>query len=176
LLFRLVSLFCTGRKRRGGRLSVLLPESLCLFFCSAPLPASMDYFFPLFSCLLNCSTGGSLPFLHNLVFVVTYRGSLFSSLCLLCAVSCPDIGPFHMLRRCHGFIQYFDILLDVAGFDRSSHRLPSFRIWDFQIFLATTTSLPLVLEYSQVDRVSSLSPYVDVTPVSSRASSLHCCT
>ena len=126
----------------------------------------MNYLFSLFSCLLNRSTGGSLPLFHDLIFGIAYGISLFLDLCLFCAVSCPDIDPFHMLRRCHGFIQYFDILLDVAGFDRSSHRLPSFRIWDFQIFFATTTSLPLVLEYSQVDRVSSLSPYVAVTPVS----------
>src|SRR5699024_336563 len=99
LLFRLVSLFCTGRKRRGGRLSVLLPESLCLFFCSAPLPDSIDYLFSLFSCLLNRSAGGSLPLLHNLVFGISYRGSLLSSLCLLFAVSCPDIGSFHIRRR-----------------------------------------------------------------------------
>ena len=41
------------------------------------------------------------------------------------------------------------------------------------IQFATTTSLPFRAEYSQVERVMSLSPYSALTPVSYRASSLH---
>ena len=42
-----------------------------------------------------------------------------------------------------------------------------------EIFFATTTILPFVCEYSQVERVISLSPYSAETPVSYRESSLH---
>ena len=52
--------------------------------------------------------------------------------------------------------------------------LENYKSKSFYEKLATTTSLPFCAEYSQVERVMSLSPYSAVTPVSYKASSLHC--
>lgn len=63
----------------------------------------------------------------------------------------------------------------ISGFN-ISHRKPPFPE-DLRsnqpTFFATTTSLPFCAEYSQVERVMSLSPYSAVTPVLYKASSLH---
>ena len=47
------------------------------------------------------------------------------------------------------------------------------RIVDYDPRHLQATSLPFCAEYSQVERVMSLSPYSAVTPVSYKASSLH---
>lgn len=46
----------------------------------------MDYFLPLFFRLLNRSTGGSLPFFHDLIFGIAYGISL-SLTCVCSALS-----------------------------------------------------------------------------------------
>ena len=95
---------------------------------------------------------------------------------LFCPFLYPHIGRLHTLTGYGGFIYGLYCAFDrISGF-YISHRKPPFPE-DLRsnqpTFFATTTSLPFCAEYSQVERVMSLSPYSAVTPVSYKASSLH---
>ena len=85
------------------------------------------------------------------------------------------VGGFHALRSDSRLVDSLDGAFDRIPCLNLCHREPPFRryavssgVWrsNQSTFFATTTSLPFWAEYSQVDRVMSLSPYSAVTPVS----------
>ena len=107
------------------------------------------------------------------------RGAFLRKITFFRFFLCLGISRFHPLRRNRRLIQCLYRAFDRISGLNISHTKPPFpevlRSGHFSSF-ATTTSLPLAAEYSQVESVMSLSLYSAVTPVSYRASSLHVST
>ena len=141
--------------------------------------------------ILLCGLHTFLPLLIKLMdtlvlYAVSRIGHLIGSvlggraflriIALLRLVLCFGIGRFHTLRSNRRLVNGLYRTLDRISGLYIRHTKPPFPevLRSYQdTFFATTTSLPFWAEYSQVERVMSLSPYFALTPVSYRASSLH---